>query len=105
MENKYAIVTTSCNDEENAKEITERLLAKRLVSYVQESKRFSSYYWKGEIVREYEYFLTMGTKKSLFKEVEKEIKSVHKYEVPAITMYDIIDGNEEIFEWMEKEII
>ncbi len=105
MKNNYAIVTTSCNDEENAKEISDRLLAKRLVSYVQESKRFSSYYWKGEIVREYEYFLTMGTKKSLFKEVEKEIKSVHKYEVPAITMYDIIDGNEEIFEWMEKEII
>ena len=47
----------------------------------------------------------MGTKKSLFKEVEKEIKSVHKYEVPAIIMYDILDGNKEIFDWMEKEII
>ena len=36
---------------------------------------------------------------------EKEIKSVHKYEVPAIIMYDILDGNKEIFDWMEKEII
>lgn len=104
MENKYCIITTSCNDKENAKEITEKLLEKRLVSYVQESKRFSSYYWKGEIVREYEYFLTMGSKKSLYKEIEKEIKLIHKYEVPAITMYDIIDGNKEIFKWMDEEI-
>ncbi len=104
MENKYCIITTSCNDKENANKITETLLEKRLVSYVQESKRFSSYYWKGEIVREYEYFLTMGTKKSLFKKIEEEIKSLHNYEVPAITMYDILEGNKEIFDWMDEEI-
>lgn len=103
MVNEYCIITTSCNDKENAKQITERLLEKRLVSYVQESTRFSSYYWKGEIVREDEYFLTMGTKKSLYKEIEKEIRLLHTYEVPAITMYDILDGNKEIFDWIEEE--
>ena len=103
MKGKYCIITTACNDKNNAKEITETLLSKRLVSYGQESKRFSSYYWKGKIVREDEYFLTMGTKKSLYKEIEKEIKSIHVYEVPAITMYEISDGNEEIFNWIEEE--
>lgn len=103
MENKYCTITTACNDKSNAKEITESLLAKRLVSYVQESKRFSSYYWKGKIIREDEYFLTMGTKKSLYKEVEKEIKRIHNYQVPAITMYEISDGNKEIFDWIEEE--
>lgn len=103
MEKKYCIVTTACNDKENARQITDTLLEKRLVSYVQESKRFSSYYWKGKIVKEDEYFLTMGTKKSLYKEVEKEIKAIHNYEVPAITMYEILDGNEEFFDWLEEE--
>ena len=103
MKNKYCIITTSCNDKENARQITERLLENRLVSYVQESKRFSSYWWKEKIVREEEYVSTMGTKKILFEEVKKEIQSLHNYEVPAIVMYDIIDGNSDILKWMEEE--
>lgn len=103
MENKYCIITTACNDKENAREITESLLSKKLVSCVQENKIYSSYYWNGKIVREYEYFLKMETKKSLFKEVEQEIKLLHKYEVPAIIMHDILDGNKEIFKWIDEE--
>lgn len=103
MENKYCLITTSCNNKENARQITERLLEKRLVSYVQESKRFSSYWWKGNIVREEEYVLTMGTRKSLYEKVKKEIQLLHNYEVPAITMYDITDGNSEIFSWIDEE--
>lgn len=103
MENKYCVITTACNDKENARQITEKLLEKRLVSYVQESKRFSSYWWKGNIVREEEYVLTMGTRKSLYEKVKKEIQLIHNYEVPAITMYDITDGNPEIFRWIDEE--
>ena len=103
MVSEYCIITTACNDKENIKQITDSLLEKRLVSYVQESKRLSSYWWKGKIIREEEYILTMGTKKSLFKAVEKEIKALHKYEVPVITMQDILDGNKEIFEWIDEE--
>lgn len=105
MKNKYCIITTSCNDKENARQITERLLENRLVSYVQESKRFSSYWWKDNIVREEEYVLTMGTKKILYEKVKEEIQSIHNYEVPAIVMYDIIDGNSEILKWMDEETI
>ncbi len=49
-------------------------------------------------------FLTMGTKKILFEEVKKEIQSLHNYEVPAIVMYDIIDGNSRYFKngWKKK---
>lgn len=103
MLKNYCIVTTSCNNKDNAKEITEKLLEKRLVSYVQESKRFSSYWWNGSIVREDEYVLTMGTKKELFGKLKKEIQLLHKYEVPAIVMYDIIDANSEILDWIDTE--
>ncbi len=103
MKNEYVIITTASNDRETITKITDALLTERLVSYVQESKRFSSYWWKGKIVREEEYVLTMGTKKALFNQVKQKIESLHNYEVPAITMCDIIDGNESIFNWMEEE--
>lgn len=101
--NEYVVITTSSNDKKIINKITETLLEERLVSYVQESKRFSSYWWKGKIVKEEEYVLTMGSKKSLFDEVKQKIEEIHNYEVPAITMCDIIGGNDSILKWMEEE--
>lgn len=103
MKNEYVVITTSSNDKETVNKITEALLEARLVSYVQESKRFSSYWWKGEIVKEEEYVLTMGTKKTLFDEVKQKIEEIHNYEVPAITMCDIVGGNASILNWIEEE--
>lgn len=102
MKNEYVVITTSSNDKETINRITKTLLEEKLVSCVQESKRYSSYWWKGEIVKEEEYILTMETKKSLFDEVRTRIEELHNYEVPAITMCDIVGGNESIFNWIEE---
>ena len=103
MKNEYCIVTTATNNKQVAKKITDELLNLKLVSYVQESKRFSSYWWKNEIVQEDEYILTMGSKKSLFPQIKSKIKEMHNYEVPAIVMYDILDANEDILNWIDNE--
>ena len=100
---EYCIITTACNKKEIADNITNTLLEKRLVSCVQESSRFSSYHWKGSIEKEQEYILTMKTKKSLYKEVEKVILSIHDYEVSEIIMTDIIEGNPAFLKWIEEE--
>lgn len=104
MKKEYCIITTSTNNKEIAQKITKELLNLKLVSYVQESKRFSSYWWKNKIVKEDEYILTMGSKKSLFPQIKNQIEKIHNYEVPAIVMYDILDANEELLKWMEDEI-
>lgn len=103
MESKYCLIITTCGDQENARQITESLLEKRLVACVQESKIFSSYPWKGKIEKDEEFILKMKTKKSLYKEVEQEILRLHNYEIAEIAMFDIIDGNQAYFDWMEKE--
>lgn len=103
MENQYCMVITTCGNQENARQITESLLEKRLVACVQENKIFSSYHWQGKIERNEEFILNMKTKKLLYKEVEKEILLLHEYEVPEIAMFDIIDGNKTYLDWIEKE--
>jgi periplasmic divalent cation tolerance protein len=102
---KYCEIVTTSNEKECIDKITKSLLEKRLVSYVQLSKRQSSYWWKNNIVNEEEYILTMGSKKELFDEIEKEIKLLHNYETPAIVMHDIEKANDEILKWIEDETI
>lgn len=100
---EYCIVITACDKKEIADKITEILLNERLVSCVQESKRTSSYHWKGNIERSDEYILTMKTKKSLYKKVEEKIILFHDYEVPEVIMIDISNGNKDFLKWIDEE--
>lgn len=45
----------------------------------------------------------MKTKKTLFKEVEKEILKIHDYETCEIISYDITNENEKFLKWIEEE--
>ena len=65
MEKEYCIITTVCNKKEIADKIIETLLEKRLVYCCQVININSSYWWKGKIEREPEFFIQMKTKKTL----------------------------------------
>jgi periplasmic divalent cation tolerance protein len=105
MENKYCLITTTCDDRKIAEKIINSLLDKKLVSCVQLSNINSSYIWKGKIENNDEILLQMKTKKKLYKKIEEEILSIHNYEVPQILMYDITDGYSQYLKWIEKETI
>lgn len=103
MEKEYCIITTACNKKEIADKIIETLLEKRLVCCCQVININSSYWWKGKIEREPEFFIQMKTKRNLFKEVEEEILKVHDYETCEIISYNITNGNEKFLKWIEEE--
>lgn len=100
---KYCIITTTCDDEKNAKEIANILLERRLVSCVQFIDINSSYHWKGKIESATEILLQLKSKKHLYKEIEKEILTLHNYETPQIIMYDIVNGYSEYIKWIDDE--
>lgn len=100
---KYCVVTMTCDKLEIANKIIDTLLKKRLVSCCQMSKIESTYWWKGEIVKEPEFLIQMKTKKDLFKEVEKEILSINDYETSEIIAYDIEEGNNKFLKWIDEE--
>lgn len=45
----------------------------------------------------------MKTKKTLYKEVEKEIRKLHTYDVPEIYAEEIKEGLPEYFQWIEED--
>lgn len=103
MKNKYIMITTTFDNEEEANSVINSLLEKRLVSCCQLSNITSSYHWKGNIEHSNEYLLQMKTKKELYKEVENEILKLHSYETPQIICYDIVDGYKDYLNWIGEE--
>lgn len=103
--NKYLLITTTFNNEQEAKKLIDLLLSKRLVSCCQLSTINSTYLWQGKIVTEPEYLLQMKSKKALFKEIEQIIKANHSYETPQIVAYDIAAGSQEYLAWIDQETI
>lgn len=101
--NKYIMVTTTFNNENEAERIINLLLEKRLVSCCQLSRIKSAGYWKGKIIRNDELLLQMKSKKKLFKEIEKVILENHSYDIPQLIAYDIVDGYKGYLDWIEKE--
>lgn len=102
MNDGYYNVKTATDDINIAKQITKSLLEKRLVSSVQQKEITSIWWWNNELEESKEYVLEMKTKKSLYKEVEQEIKKIHSYEVPEIYAEEIKEGLPEYFKWIEE---
>ncbi len=100
--NKYIIVTTFCNNEEVVNKIIDTLLSKKLIASSQVSKVHSKYWWKEEINSDDEYKLEFRTKDSLFNEIKSEIESIHDYDIPEISCYEITNGNDEFFKWIDQ---
>ena len=100
---EYYNVKTAIDNLEIAKEITKTLLEKKLVCSVQQKEITSTWWWENELESSKEYLLEMKTKKSLYKEVEKEIKKLHTYDVPEIYAEEIKEGLPEYFQWIEED--
>ena len=99
---EYYNVKTAIDNLEIAKEITKALLEKKLVCSVQQKEITSTWWWNNELESSKEYLLEMKTKKTLYKEVEKEIRKLHTYDVPEIYAEEIKEGLPEYFKWIEK---
>lgn len=100
---EYYNVKTAIDNLEIAKEITKALLEKKIVCSVQQKEITSTWWWNNELESSKEYLLEMKTKKTLYKEVEKEIRKLHTYDVPEIYAEEIKEGLPEYFQWIEED--
>ncbi len=101
---EYIVIKTFTDDRKIADKIIKELLKDKLIASAQLEEVDSSYFWKNEIINSKEFKLEFRSKKSLFKEIESVIKSIHNYEVPEISMFEIKNANEGFFEWIEENI-
>ena len=99
---QYIEVKTTFEKKDEAFNLANILLSKKLVACVQIGEIQSLYHWKGQLENEHEYVLTMKSKETLYNEIEKTIKANHSYEVAEIVALPILKGSKEYFSWIDE---
>ena len=97
------MIYTTLPDKTITKKIAKNLVKENLVACVNFFPVESVYRWKNKLTEDKEYALIMKTRKSLYHKVEKRLKELHPYEIPAIVSYEIKDGLSDYLSWIKKE--
>jgi periplasmic divalent cation tolerance protein len=96
-----AVVTTVANREE-ARRMARALVERRLAACAQISEIESFYTWKGAVQNEPEFRVLFKTLERSYAEVERAIRELHSYELPAIHAFAFEHVLPAYGEWIEQ---
>ena len=95
------VVVTSVGTEQQAVEISEELVARRLATCVNILPCLRSIYrWKGKVCEDTEYLLMAKTRRSLFSVVSETIRELHSYELPEILEFAVSGAEANFHQWV-----
>lgn len=98
-----AVVTTVASKKE-ARTLARALVEARLVACAQISRIESIYPWKGAIEHGKEYRLLFKTLDEHYAAVERAIRELHSYELPAIHAFPMMHVSDAYAAWIEENI-
>jgi len=102
------LVYVTCDSVEQAENIGERILNKKLCACVNIFKEMEPmFFWPpktGKIEKGKETVLIIKSIKSKYKEIEKEVTKLHTYEVPCIFAIPIIAVADPYWNWFKDEM-
>jgi periplasmic divalent cation tolerance protein len=93
----------TCKDKKEAKKIANALIKKKLIACANMFPINSLYMWKGKFQSDNEIVLLAKTNNKKFKEMEKEIKKLHSYEVPCIIKINA-SANKSFENWLNSQL-
>ena len=102
MSNLIIIYITNPS-QEKAQEVVRYLLKRRLIACANIIQAGSWYWWQGAITQEGEAIIIAKTVASLYKEIKKEVATIHPYEVPCIIKISI-DANQSYSKFITNEV-
>ena len=98
------IVLVTCGSLAEGRKIAQGVVKKRLAACVNVGTApvESVYWWKGKVEKAKEFLLVMKTTAGRLKELEKEVKRMHSYDVPEIVVIKIESGSAEYLAWIRE---
>jgi len=97
-------VTVSAGSREEAAQMADALLERRLAACVQLVGPVESrYWWQGSRETATEWLCLVKTRTSLVDAVAATVRSVHSYETPEVIATPIVAGNEAYLAWLAAE--
>ncbi len=101
---EFIIVLITAQKEEEAAEIAKDIVGKKLAACVNIVRGVRSIYrWRGKTEDEEEVLLVVKSRRTLFPDLVKRVKELHRYTVPEIIALPIIEGSEEYLGWLKEE--
>jgi periplasmic divalent cation tolerance protein len=98
--NPIAVITTLATLDD-ARRIGKALVERRLAACAQISTIESFYVWDGALQNEPEFRLLLKTTDERYPAVERAIREMHPYELPAIHALDFAHVDTAYAEWIE----
>ena len=87
-----------------AKKISSHLLKKKLVGCVNIFPVESMYWWEGEMQEDTEFVILAKTTDENYDAVEKAVKKMHEYDVPAIYYWKVDRINKDYDKWIRDQV-
>ena len=101
LQNAYVIVMVTTASKQEAENIAQHLLEKRLIACANIIGPVSSlFHWSGKIEKAEEYLIFMKSRQDLFEKLAETVKALHSYEVPEILVLPIVEGSKAYLDWL-----
>lgn len=99
------VVLTACGSLEEARQIAQALVERRLAACVNLVPHVESIYrWKGEVESSTEVLLIIKTTADAFERLRAALVELHSYEVPECIALDIADGSAAYLDWIGESV-
>lgn len=94
------VVLTNTPTRDHAQRIADALVDGALAAAVQVAgAKTSTYVWRGRRRRSREWTCVIKSVRARLPEIERVIKAIHPYELPAIVALPVCGGSAEYLEW------
>jgi periplasmic divalent cation tolerance protein len=101
---KRVVVYVTCGNKEEAEQIVNILVTKKLVACGNIIYPIRSIFsWKNELCQEDEALIILKTLEKNIDDVVHVVKINHSYETPEIIALPIIAGSKEYLDWIDDE--
>jgi periplasmic divalent cation tolerance protein len=102
---EITLIMTSVGTEQQAVEISEELIERRLATCINIVPCLRSIYrWKGKVCEDTEYLLLIKTPQRFFDKVSEAIREFHSYELPEILGFPITRAEANFHEWVLRMV-
>lgn len=98
---RFRIVLVTCASTAEARRIGQSVVEKRLAACANIVPGVESMYrWKGKVEQAREVLVVMKTTAGRVRELEREVKRMHGYDVPEFIVLPIMAGSREYLKWL-----
>jgi periplasmic divalent cation tolerance protein len=100
---RYRVVLVTCASIAEARKIGRAVVEKKLAACANIVAGVESIYrWKGKVEGAREVLVIMKTSETHLRELEREVKRLHSYDVPEFIALPILAGSKEYLRWIDE---